>query len=455
MAGDSDDDPTKFWMRRLRYPQNGGDPWPTLSNCMVILSCDPVFVGSFGYNEFTHQRVLLKPPPVFEDAPALPGPFPRPWEAEDVSLVMAYLERSWGRKWARATVMEAMHAVARAITYHPILNWLDTLEWDGKKRIDTWLINVFDARNEFPPGSKEWKAKDAYHRAVGARFLIAAVRRMRVPGTKFDHLLILEGMQRIGKSTAAATLFGAPWFSDNVPPDLKHKDAALALHGLWCLEFSEIEHLVRTEIETIKAFLSRSTDHFRPPYGREFIDVPRANVFLGTTNSDDYLRDSTGNTRMWPVYCQSVDLAWLEIWRSQLWAEAVERERKGEVLWLDNEDTQGAAAKVTTNRLAGEVWEPAIVRWLTNPETVIDEANGHHLTTARVLEHALGMSKDKMTRAAEMRVGPVLRSLGYERKIGSLHGKAIRVWRMPDDLVGGSSPEDGRDDESESPIGFG
>jgi putative DNA primase/helicase len=401
MAGDSDDDPTKFWMRRLRYPQNGGDPWPTLSNCMVILSCDPVFVGSFGYNEFTHQRVLLKPPPVFEDAPALPGPFPRPWEAEDVSLVMAYLERSWGRKWARATVMEAMHAVARAITYHPILNWLDTLEWDGKKRIDTWLINVFDARNEFPPGSKEWKAKDAYHRAVGARFLIAAVRRMRVPGTKFDHLLILEGMQRI------------------------------------------------------KAFLSRSTDHFRPPYGREFIDVPRANVFLGTTNSDDYLRDSTGNTRMWPVYCQSVDLAWLEIWRSQLWAEAVERERKGEVLWLDNEDTQGAAAKVTTNRLAGEVWEPAIVRWLTNPETVIDEANGHHLTTARVLEHALGMSKDKMTRAAEMRVGPVLRSLGYERKIGSLHGKAIRVWRMPDDLVGGSSPEDGRDDESESPIGFG
>jgi predicted P-loop ATPase len=264
-------------------------------------------------------------------------------------------------------------------------------------------------------------------------------------------LLILEGVQRLGKSTAAAILFGAPWFSDNVPPDLKHKDSALALHGLWCLEFAEIEHLVRTEIETIKAFLSRSTDHFRPPYGREFIDVPRANVFIGTTNSDDYLRDATGNTRMWPVYCQIVDLVWLAMWRDQLWAEAVYREGQGETLWLDDEGIQGAAAETTHHRLAGEVWEPAVLKWLKDNAAEISDLRP--LTAARVLEHAIGMSKDKMNRAAEMRVGAVLRAFGCERRVvKNDEGKSIRVWRMPDKEV---VTDGGANSEPEDPIGFG
>lgn len=451
------DEESPFWMKRLRYPANGGDPWPILGNAMVIMANDPVFAGMFAFNRFTSQRVLLRAPPAFDDGAEAPGPYPRCWEEEDISLVLVYMQGAWGRKWARSTVMEAMHASARAITYHPILDWLATLEWDGKRRLDTWMVNAFDARNEFVregPGAEpdKWKAKDAYHRAVGARFMIAAVRRMRMPGTKFDHLLILEGVQRIGKSTAASILFGAPWFSDNVPPDLKHKDSALALHGLWCLEFAEIEHLVRTEIETIKAFLSRSTDHFRPPYGREFIDVPRANVFIGTTNSDDYLRDATGNTRMWPVYCQSVDLVWLAMWRDQLWAEAAYRESQGETLWLDNEVIQGAAAETTHHRLAGEVWEPSIVKWLSEPDTTI--TTSQPLTTARVLEFALGMSKDKMTRAAEMRVGAVLRAHGFQRTVTKTSGgKSIRVWRMPDKAPG---VDDGVANlEPDEPIGFG
>jgi predicted P-loop ATPase len=450
--GDGDGDGTRDWMRLLRGPTNG-DPWPTLDNCLIILANDREFTGTFGYNSFTQERVLLRAPPTFgDDQTEVPGPYPRPWQDEDVSLVCAYVQRIWARKFTRSTVSDAMLVVARQQTFHPILDWIDTIEWDRVKRIDGWLASAFDARNEFDPLSPDpeevarWKAKRDYHAAVGAKFLIAAVRRLRQPGCKFDYLMILEGVQRLGKSTAVATLFGRNWFSDAVPPDLKNKDAALALQGLWCLEFAEIEHLVRTEIETIKAFLSRAVDHYRPPYGRGFISVPRCGVLCGSTNSDDYLRDATGNTRMWPVYCKTVDLRWIELNRDQLWAEAAAREAEGEVLWLDDKGVQGTAATTTADRLAGEVWEPIIIKWLHEPDTIISASQP--LTTPRVLEFAIGMSKDKMTRAAEMRVGMVLRSLGYQRKVGKLHGKSIRVWRMPDVVP------DAEESDEEGGIGF-
>lgn len=447
-------------MRRLKYPANGGDPWPTLGNALVILGNDPVFVGMLGLNRFTNQRVLLRAPPRIEpDDPEIPGPYPRGWtDDEDVSLIQAWFQGAWGRKWARQTIVDAMIVVARRNTFHPILDWLDGLKWDEEARLDTWLRKGFDVRNEFSQDSEEWRARNAYHAVVGARFLIAAVRRLRQPGCKFDHLLILEGAQRIGKSTAVANLFGVEHFTDDVPTDLKSKDAALGLHGKWCVEFAEIEHLVRTEVEVIKAFLSRAVDHFRPPYGEKFIDVPRASVLIGTTNSDDYLRDGTGNTRMWPVFCESVNLEWLAANRDQLWAEAAAREAAGEVIWLDDARMQDQAKAATDHRLSGEVWEPAIVQWLTKGETVIDEAGGFPLTAARVLEHAIGMSKDKMNRAAEMRVGAVLRAFGCERKVvKNDDGKAMRVWRMPDKPAGGNAAGAGVGEagDPEDPIGFG
>jgi putative DNA primase/helicase len=451
MADEEAPRPEDFWMKRVRYPENGGECWPTLGNALVILGNDPVFAGMLGLNRFTGQRVLLRAPPKIEDGdPEIPGPYPRPWtDDEDVSLVQAYFQVAWGRNWVRQTIVDAMIVVARRNTFHPILDWLDGLKWDGEARLDTWLRDGFDVRNEFPQNSKEWKAKNAYHAVVGARFLIAAVRRLRQPGCKFDHLLILEGAQRIGKSTAVANLFGAEYFTDDVPTDLKSKDAALGLHGKWAIEFAEIEHLVRTEVEVIKAFLSRAVDHYRPPYGDKFIDVPRASVLIGTTNSDDYLRDGSGNTRMWPVFCQKVNLEWLAANRDQLWAEAAAREAGGEVIWLDEEGLQTQAKTATDHRLSGEVWEPAILEWLK--KNVAKISDDEPLTAARVLEWAIGMSKDKMNRAAEMRVGVVLRAFGCERKVvKNDDGKSMRVWRMPD-----KPADEDATGEADDPIGFG
>jgi predicted P-loop ATPase len=367
----------------------------------------------------------------------------------------------------RSTIMEAMHAAARVNSFHPILDWLDGLKWDGTARLDTFLVEAFGAVNEYDPIAQgdQWDARNAYYAAVGSKLLIASVRRLRQPGCKFDSMAILEGAQRIGKSTALATLYGREWFTDNIPPDLKKRDAQLALHGKWCVEFAEIEHLVRTEVEVIKAFLSTAVDHYRPPYGREFVDVPRTNVPIGTTNSDDYLKDQSGNTRFWPIPCAKVDVEWIAENRDQLWAEAAYREREGEAIWLDATGLQQEAARFTAGRMKEEVWQPFIARWLDKTEAERVEAKARlargegtegdlflakePIFVVRVLEFAIGMSKDKMTKQAEMSVANALKMLGWTAckkqklpKAKGIEGREDRVttttWRMPDDWTAGA-----------------
>ena len=421
------------WIGRLHHTREG-EVHPTLANALIIMAHDPRFRGMLGHNRFTDRRMLMREAPPSEDSGFLmPGPYPRFWQDEDISLVQAYMQRVWAPRFQRNTISDAMAVTAMSHPFHPVRDWLDTLKWDGTKRLDNWLTNAFDARNDEIQGTDAWQKRHGYFQAIGAKFLIAAVRRVRCPGCKFDSMLILEGPQRIGKSTALLTLFSREWFSDAVPLDLANRDAAIALHGLWCLEFAEIEHLVRTEVETIKAFLSRSVDHYRPVHGRDFVDRPRQGVLAGTTNSDDYLRDQTGNSRMWPVPCQSVDLHWLVVNRDQLWAEAAAREDSGENLWLDDQDLQDAASETTESRMSEEVWQPAVVRWLTDPATNLVAP----VTSSRVLEEAIGMPKERMTKAASMRAGAVLRSLGWERhwestpETSGKKGHSTRVWRPP------------------------
>ena len=267
------------------------------------------------------------------------------------------LLRAWSPKFSRATIEDAMMADASIRCFHPVCDWLGALVQDGKPRLDNWLVNAFDCENT------------ELHQAIGAKFLIAAVRRVKRPGVKFDHMMVLEGAQGIGKSTALRVLFGDPWFSDHVPSDLASKDAAQALLGIWCLEFAEIEHLIRAEVETIKAFLSRSVDRYRAPYDRGFLEHPRQCVMVGTTNSDDYLRDTSGNRRVWPVACKSADPGWVEVNREQLWAEAVAREAAGEAIWFNDETLEGEATKAQATRLADDVASEATVDWLPGRST--------------------------------------------------------------------------------------
>lgn len=398
------------WYSRLQRGDKG--VLPTVANALMIFANDPAVSGMLAYNAFRSEHLLMhEPPPAEENAPLMAGPYPRPWGVEDVALIQGYMQRIWCPRFARGTIEDAMLAEAAVRRFHPIVDWLDALRWDGKPRIDTWLTNTFACDNT------------PYHKAVAAKFLIAAVRRVRQPGCKFDYMLVLEGLQGIGKSQSLRELFTIDWFSDAIPPDLNSRDAAMALLGVWCLEFAEIEHLIRNEVETIKAFLSRAVDRYRPPYGKAYVDRPRQGVLVGTTNADDYLRDSTGNRRIWPVKCQCASPDWIRVNREQLWAEAAHREANGESVWMEDADLQQSASEAQADRMSSDMWADVVAAWLIERrEARIPD----------IMTDALSIPRERQGKSQEMRVAGILRQLGWTKTTKRSGGLLSKFWEHPD-----------------------
>jgi predicted P-loop ATPase len=396
------------WVSRL--DRKDGNVLPTQANVLRVLAHDPALRGMLAFNAFTAEPLIMRAPPVSDDdQPEMPGPYPRPWSGADVTLIHAYLQRIWSNRISAITTEAGMLTEATLRHFHPIADWLRDLRWDGTERIDNWLVNAFDCE------------PTPFHRAAGAKMLIAAVRRVLHPGCKFDQMLVLEGAQGIGKSRALRVLFGDAWFSDAIPSDLTSKDAAMALLGVWGLEFAEIEHLIRAEVETIKAFLSRSVDRYRPPYGKSYVERPRQGVLIGTTNSDDYLRDASGNRRIWPVRCKAADPEWIHVNRDQLWAEAVVREAKGEPIWLDDTDIRDEAAQAQSERMATDPWAQSVAGYIKGRDAVV---------VSDILgPDGLGIPKERWTRAAEMRVASILRQIGWTKKRERMNGTPMMVWR--------------------------
>ena len=228
--------------------------------------------------------------------------------------------------WSPTKFKDALLAVASAErTYHPIKNYFETLEWDGIERLDTILIDYLGAEDT------------AFVRAVTRKTLCAAVARVYEPGKKFDSILVLNGPQGVGKSTLFAIL-GREWYSDSLSiADMKDKTAAEKLQGYWILELGELAGIKKVDVETVKSFITRTDDKFRQSYGVNVESHPRTNIIVGSTNSESgFLRDITGNRRFWPVYVTGKGKynAWDLKEVDQVWAEAIERYKEGEELFL-------------------------------------------------------------------------------------------------------------------------
>ncbi|HVL69271.1 MAG TPA: VapE domain-containing protein [Vicinamibacterales bacterium] len=239
---------------------------------------------------------------------------------------------------------------ARGRTVHPVLEYLDSLHWDGKARLDTWLIDYGGAEDS------------PYVRAVGRLVLLAAVRRVRQPGAKFDEMLMLESAQGMAKSEAVKTLCPDPaWFADSIPLNASSQVLIEQTEGKWIIEVPELHGYSQGDVDKLKATLSRSTDRARLAYGHYVTERRRQFVFIGTTNQmTDYLKDSTGNRRFWPVRVVRFDLPALRRDRDQLWAEAVVRERRDESIRLP-EELWAAAAREQEKRQIVDPWEERLI----------------------------------------------------------------------------------------------
>lgn len=383
-----------------------------LSNLILIIGHDPVIASVCAFDEFGCNYVFTKAPPMpFDDVLPPPGPYPRAWDKADVAFIQNYIQRAWCQQAKKSDVEQAMVAVASMRRFHPVRDWLADLRWDNVKRLDDWLHKTF--------GVPQTAYTDELSRCV----LIAAVRRARRPGVKFDNMLILEGPQGAGKSSALRILFGEQWFTDSLPAALGSKDAAIGLQGVWCVEFGEIEQIIRAELETIKAFLSRASDRLRVPYEAQPTKMPRQCVLIGTTNETDYLRDPSGNRRFWPIWCEKVDLEWLTENREQLWAEAAHRESLGDEHWFIDSQVIEQASKEQREREQGDIWEEKIMKYaISQPFDV---------KIPDIMSDALFIPIKDHSRGQQMRVASVLRRHGWTRHVGKDGETSVKVWRRP------------------------
>jgi predicted P-loop ATPase len=378
---------------------HNGNAKALLVNAITALRSAPDRARVLSFNEFSLE---VRQDRLVPWAGAAPGP----WSDNEDRLAADWLQHQ-GIHVSVDVAGQAVQTVARDRRFHPVRNYLDKLHWDGKPRLAHWLSSYL--------GADDTK----YSSAVGARWMLSAVARVYQPGAKADCCLILEGPGS-KKSTAWKTL-GSEWFADELA-DLGSKDLAMQIRSVWIVEIAELDSTVRSDISRTKALMSRATDRFRPPYGKQVIQAPRQCIFAGTVNHATYLRDETGGWRFWPVRCHRIDADALERDRDQLWAEAVVQYRAGEVWWLDTPELIEEASRQQSSRYEEDPWQALIGEWVDHPmeRTDLDDkpplsSDEETVCIADILIHCIGKRKDQWTQGDQNRVVRCLQALGFER----------------------------------------
>lgn len=301
---------------------------------------------------------------------------------------------------------------ARRDDFHPVVDYLDGLVWDGRARLDGWMTTYLKA------------ADNDYTRHVGTIMLVAAARRVRQPGCKFDEMVVLESEQGKAKSSALAVLaVHEDWFSDDLPLNAEAKLVIERTQGRWIIEAGELKGMSPKGVEHLKGFLSRRRDSSRMAYGRLTHDAPRHFIVVGTTNDDRYLVDSTGNRRFWPVQVGDIDLDALARDRDQLWAEVAAREASGEGIRLDKALWQAAALEQDERRTLDPFVAPL--------------ADLFHDLQGKVRSsdvwNFVGTPVGQRTPEQERRLGVAMRDLGFERVKARFGGDPQSCYRRGDE----------------------
>lgn len=381
------------WMKQMVCTE-AGTPRPVRENIELALRYDAGLVGLLAFDEFSQAVVFTRTPPWTErysSAKAVKAG--DPWTDEDDIRLAGYLsERARLLDLNEKKVRAAVTVVARDRTIHPVREYLSKLTWDGTPRMTSWLSAYFGVEDS------------PYVQNVGKWWLISAVARVMKPGCKVDHTLVFEGAQGIAKSSALHVL-GGEWFSDGDLGDLRSKEAPLALQGVWLIELAEGEIFNRASHRALKAFTTKRFDDIVPKYSNLRRRLQRQCAFALTTNDDaDYLNDSTGNRRFWPIFCTRVDLDGLKAVRDQLWAEALSEYNTKAVWWPRTNEEKALCEAEQAARRVHDPWEAVI------KEKVKTQAK---VSITYVLTDILALPVDKQGRREQLRAADCLRGLGW------------------------------------------
>jgi predicted P-loop ATPase len=385
--------PPRFnWSADLLVDGDSGKLINCLANITRAFRIAPELKGALALNEMSGHIEVHRPLPTVENSSARPAG--RTLDDVDAVHLTEWLQLTAG--WPALSVKavkEGIVAASAEYRHHPVRAYLDRLEWDGRPRVAGWLANYLGA------------ARGEYENTIGLMWLVSAVARIYRPGCQCDYMIVLEGPQGLGKSSALRVL-GGDFFTDSLPHDLSSKDTSIGLRGAWIVEIAEMASMSNADSNVLKAWITRRTERFRPPFGTSEVTEPRQSVLAGTINPNGlgYLKDETGNRRFWPVKVGRAAIAKLTAERDQLWAEAVHLYQAGVHWWPDAEFERKLFAPKQSERLEQDAWAEPIQHWLRG-ETAV--------TAYDVAHGALSLPSAHINQGTQRRIVKILRSMGW------------------------------------------
>lgn len=403
--------PLPEWRKQLAYTEGGGLK-PCRENVYHLLTNHDALKGLVAFDEFAYQHMKLREPPW----PSTLGE----WTTnDDYELGLWLMQHEKLIVPSEAALIAGVGMASWRARFHPVKQYLDGLAWDGVERLKWWLHECLGAED------------CTYHQLVGTWYVMGMVNRILKPGCQMDNMICLEGGQGEGKSTALRVLAGR-WFADT-PVKIGDKDAMLALAGIWLYEIAEMDSFNRSEVTAVKSYVTSREDRVREPYTRRHVTRPRSCVLAGTTNQDQYLKDSTGARRFWPVAVGELQLKRLAEWRDQLFAEAKHLLEQGERYWPTRQESREFIEPMQNEREIPDPWLEIIAVWLNGPEQLTTEC----FTTAEILMKACMVHPDKIDGARSMatRVGIVMHRLGWEKRRDARGLRLWKYWRPKDGQI--------------------
>lgn len=374
-----------------------GKPVQNADNVLRIIERSDNLKGIVWYDEF-HKKIFTNHT----------NGIIREWSSEDTTKFTIYLQRAKGMHSATELMVEqAIVVYAHTLVRNEPKDWMETLRWDGVNRIEQFIPECFGVIDS------------DYSRSVSKNFWLSIIARVYSPGCQVDNMVVFESIQGLGKNRALRAI-GGKWHAEN-SESAASKDFFMVFSGKLIVEIAELSAFSRAEVARIKQIISAPVDRYRPPYGRVMQDFPRSNIFVGTTNENEYLRDSTGGRRFWPVRCHRIDVDMIDKMRESLFAEAVARYKNGEN-WYSISKSE--AQEQQNLRLQLDPWEEEIEHYLfSREETTISE----------VAREFLRIPISDQDMKTIRRIGIILDKIGFEKQRKQMGLAKVSIWTRKKD----------------------